>query len=32
MLREYIRTGRAPASKVVSSALVIRESTGPVRL
>jgi LacI family transcriptional regulator len=31
MLREFIRTGRAPRSKVVPSALAIRESTGSVR-
>ncbi len=30
LLGRYIRTGRAPASKVLPSALVVRESTGPV--
>ncbi|MGD0927792.1 MAG: LacI family DNA-binding transcriptional regulator [Streptosporangiaceae bacterium] len=31
LLGAYIRTGRAPRSKVLPSALVIRESGGPVR-
>ena len=31
LLGTYIRTGRAPRSTVLPSALVIRESTGPVR-
>jgi LacI family transcriptional regulator len=31
MLRTYIRTGRAPESVVLPSALVIRASAGPVR-
>ncbi|MGH3231652.1 MAG: substrate-binding domain-containing protein, partial [Streptosporangiaceae bacterium] len=31
LLGRYIRTGRGPASKVLPSALVIRDSTGPVR-
>jgi LacI family transcriptional regulator len=31
LLGTYIRTGRVPRSKVLPSALVIRESTGPVR-
>ena len=31
LLGRYIRTGRVPASKVLPSALVVRESTGPVR-
>lgn len=29
LLREYIRTGRAPESVVLPSVLVVRESTGP---
>jgi LacI family transcriptional regulator len=31
LLGRYIRTGRVPASTVLPSALVVRESTGPVR-
>ena len=31
LLGRYIRTGRAPASQVLPSVLVVRESTGPVR-
>ena len=31
LLRSYIRTGLAPASKVLPSALAIRASTGPAR-
>jgi DNA-binding LacI/PurR family transcriptional regulator len=32
LLGRYIRTGRTPASKVLPSALVVRESTGPARV
>ena len=32
LLGRYIRTGHVPASTVLPSALVVRESTGPVHL